>query len=136
MAPNETTILTTNLLQPSQLPEILSLQAFTALFPRSQQSSPQVRALYRDLQQQRRRDADEVAANIEHEAEAAPALRRNILKARGAAGRENPDEEIEIERAVSAHSSFRLACLDAEIVHSSTHQRETQGTSYSPSFQS
>jgi centromere-localized protein 2 len=102
MAPHEVTILKNYLLLPAHLPTIVSLQEFTSYFPKSQQSSPQIRALYRDLQQQRSAVVDAVAGNIDSEVRRGRALRRAIAKARREA---NPDEgvddEIEIERNVS-----------------------------------
>lgn len=102
MAPNEATILENYLLLPARLPAAVSLQEFTSYFPKSQQSSPQVRILYRDLQQQRNAVVDAVAANIDIEVRRGKALRRAVLKARREAAQEDDiDDEIEIERNVS-----------------------------------
>lgn len=99
MAPNEATILENYLLLPARLPAAVSLQEFTSYFPKSQQSSPQVRILYRDLQQQRNAVVDAVAANIDIEVRRGKALRRAVLKARREAAQEDDiDDEIEIER--------------------------------------
>ncbi len=76
MAPNESAILKSYLLTPSQLPTIISLGDFTALFPKSQQGSPQIRALYRDLQRQRDAAVDSVSANIQAEVARAKVPRR------------------------------------------------------------
>lgn len=101
MAPTEATILSTFLLPPAPLPSIISLKAFTELFPRSQQSSPQIRTLYRDLQHQRAQIADAVAHNIATETKRGNAQRRAVVKARRAAAREEQDDEVDIESAVS-----------------------------------
>jgi centromere-localized protein 2 len=101
MAPTEATILSTFLLPPAPLPSIISLKAFTELFPRSQQSSPQIRTLYRDLQHQRAQITDAVAHNIATETKRGNAQRRALVKARRAAAREEQDDEVDIESAVS-----------------------------------
>lgn len=100
MAPTESAILANYLLVPAQLPTIISLKEFTDLFPRAQQSSPQVKKLYRDLQTQRNALIDAVASNIESEAKRAKALRREVLRAKREAEDHEIDEEIDIERAV------------------------------------
>ncbi|ROW02597.1 hypothetical protein VPNG_07877 [Cytospora leucostoma] len=99
MAPTESTILANYLLVPSQLPTIISLKEFTGLFPRSQQSSAQVRKLYRDLQNQRNALIDEVLSNIETEVKKGKVLRREVLRARREAEEQEIDDEIDIERA-------------------------------------
>jgi centromere-localized protein 2 len=107
MAPNEATILENYLLLPARLPAVVSLQEFTSYFPKSQQSSPQIRTLYRDLQQQRNAVVDTVAANIDTEVQRGKALRRAVIKARREAAREDDiDDEIEIERNASTHVSW------------------------------
>ncbi|KAI1858889.1 uncharacterized protein JN550_012348 [Neoarthrinium moseri] len=99
MAPTESAILQNYLLVPARLPVIVSLQEFTSYFPKSQQSSPQVRTLYRDLQQQRNAVVDSVASNINDEVRRGKALRRAVAKARREAETdEGIDDEIEIER--------------------------------------
>ena len=101
MAPTEATILTTFLLPPAPLPSIITLKAFTELFPKSQQSSPQVRALYRDLQHQRARLIDGVGRNIAAEIERGNAQRRAVVRARREAEKEEQDDEVDVETAVS-----------------------------------
>lgn len=100
MATNEATILRNYLLLPARLPTIISLQEFTSLFPKSQQSSPQIRSLYRDLQQQRNAVVDGVSQNIDAQVKQGKALRREVIKARREAELEEQDDEIEIERMV------------------------------------
>lgn len=100
MAPTEHTILTAFLLPPAPLPAVLSLTAFTLLFPKSQQSSPQIKALYRDLQRQRARTTDTVASNIETEVLRGREQRRAVVRARWAMDREEGDEEVEVEKLV------------------------------------
>lgn len=89
------------LLVPAQLPTIISLKEFTELFPRAQQSSLQVRRLYRDLQNQRNALIDEVASNIETEVKRGKVLRREVLRAKREAEDQEGDDEIDLERAVS-----------------------------------
>lgn len=67
MPPTEATLLSAFLLPPAPLPAIITLKSFTQLFPKSQQSSPHIKALYRDLQNQRARLTDAVAKNIVEE---------------------------------------------------------------------
>jgi centromere-localized protein 2 len=103
MPPTEHDILTNYLLTTAQLPSIISLQEFTALFPRALQSSPQIRSLYRDLQSQRNSVVDEVASNIDEEARRGKAMRRAVIRARRDAEKmaREEDGEVEIERMVS-----------------------------------
>ncbi|KAI1497428.1 Cnl2/NKP2 family protein-domain-containing protein [Biscogniauxia marginata] len=105
MAPTEATILRNYLLLPSRLPAVISLQEFTSLFPKSQQSSPQIRTLYRDLQQQRNAVVDAVSTNIDAEVKQGKALRRAVVKAKREAEREEQDDEIEIERVLFGPTS-------------------------------
>ncbi|KAI1269519.1 Cnl2/NKP2 family protein-domain-containing protein [Xylariaceae sp. FL1019] len=108
MAPTEGTILRNYLLLPSRLPTIISLQEFTSLFPKSQQTSPQVRALYRDLQHQRNALVDAVSASIDTEVKQGKALRRTIIKTKREGALDEQDDEIEIERALSGSASTTL----------------------------
>ncbi|KAI0161431.1 Cnl2/NKP2 family protein-domain-containing protein [Xylariaceae sp. FL1272] len=108
MAPTEGTILRNYLLLPSRLPTIISLQEFTSLFPKSQQASPQVRALYRDLQHQRNALVDAVSASIDAEVKQGKALRRTIIKTKREGTRDDQDDEIDIERALFGSTSTTL----------------------------
>ncbi|KAJ2981210.1 hypothetical protein NUW58_g6743 [Xylaria curta] len=108
MAPTEDTILRNYLLLPSRLPSIISLQEFASLFPKSQQSSPQVRALYRDLQQQRNAVVDAVSASIDAEVKQARALRRTIIRTKKESEYEEQDDEIEIERTLFGSTSTAI----------------------------
>jgi len=105
MAPTEATILTIFLLSPAPLPFIISLKAFTELFPKSQQSSPQVKALYRDLQYQRARLIDDVGRNIAAEIKRGNAQRRAVVRARREAEKEEQDDEVEVETALFGPTS-------------------------------
>ncbi|KAH8677962.1 Cnl2/NKP2 family protein-domain-containing protein [Xylariales sp. PMI_506] len=106
MAPSEAAILQNYLLLPARLPTVVSLQEFTSYFPKSQQSSPQIRVLYRDLQQQRNGVVDAVAGNIDAEVKRGKALRRAVAKARREAELdEGIDDEIEIERNLFGSTS-------------------------------
>ncbi|KAH8706507.1 Cnl2/NKP2 family protein-domain-containing protein [Ilyonectria robusta] len=100
MAPTEAELLTNYLIQPSSLTSITTLDQFKALFPRPLQASPQVRSLYRDLQAQRNAVLDHVAADIEAEVKGGNALRREVIRAKREAAREDVDGEIEMERAL------------------------------------
>ncbi|GAB1312914.1 Cnl2/NKP2 family protein-domain-containing protein [Madurella fahalii] len=98
MAPTEQKILSNYLLVPAQLPAIISLQEFVGLFPRSLQSSPQIRSLYRDLQSQRNALVDLVAEQIDEEAKHGKAMRRALIRSRREADAQEQDDELEIER--------------------------------------
>ncbi|APA16323.1 hypothetical protein SS1G_14342 [Sclerotinia sclerotiorum 1980 UF-70] len=100
MPPTESTILTNFLLPPASLPTIISLQSFTSLFPRSQQSSPAIRTLYRDLQHQRAQLVDKVTANIEQEVRRGKAMERAVVRGRRQDERTAQDDEVDIERAL------------------------------------
>ncbi|KAK4162186.1 centromere-localized protein 2 [Cladorrhinum sp. PSN259] len=107
--PSEQKILTDYLLIPSQLPSIISLSEFTALFPKSLHSSPQIRTLYRDLQSQRNKTIDAVAQEIQVESkQRGKALRRHILSLKTRHSQENnqdevdDDDELEIERMLGS----------------------------------
>ncbi|KAL4891952.1 Cnl2/NKP2 family protein-domain-containing protein [Aspergillus ambiguus] len=84
MAPSETSILSNFLLSPASLPTVISLQQFTELFPKRLRSHPQIRVLYRELQQIREQDMDLVNGNIDAETRQGEnqkaELRRSIMK--------------------------------------------------------
>ncbi|KAK1754615.1 Cnl2/NKP2 family protein-domain-containing protein [Echria macrotheca] len=101
MAPTEAKILNNYLLLPAQLPAIISLDEFIALFPRSLQSSPHIRSLYRDLQSQRNAVVDSVADEIEAEVKQGKAIRRAARRAKHDAEARDFDEEVEIEKMIS-----------------------------------
>lgn len=101
MAPTEATILSTFLLPPAPLPAILSLKTFTDFFPKAQQSSPVIRLLYRDLQHQRARLTDTVTRNIAAEVKRGIVQRRAVVQARRTAERDEVDDEVDVETAVS-----------------------------------
>ncbi|KAI1043395.1 hypothetical protein LB505_002172 [Fusarium chuoi] len=100
MAPTEAELLANYLIQPSPLTAIVTLEQFKTLFPRPLQSSPQVRSLFRDLQAQRADLLDQVAENIAHEAKRGITMRREVVRAKREAEREDLDVEIEMERAL------------------------------------
>jgi centromere-localized protein 2 len=102
MAPTEQKILTNYLLVPAQLPAIISLDEFVALFPRPLQSSPRIRSLYRDLQSQRNAVIDSVAEQIEAETKQGKAMRRAVIRSKREADAQEQDDEVEIERMVSS----------------------------------
>lgn len=99
--PSESDILTNYLLQPAPLPSITTFNQFVLLFPRPLHNSPQLRSLYRDLQAQRNAVVDAVAASIQDEVKRGVVMRREVLRLRREAEREDIDGEVEMERAVS-----------------------------------
>ena len=105
MAPTESALLANFLLTPSQLPAIITPQEFTALFPRAQQSSTQIRTLYRDLQTQRNTIVDQVAAHIVEQERKGKRLRQWVVEERRHAERDQYDKEETIERSVRFSAS-------------------------------
>ncbi|KAF5024928.1 hypothetical protein F66182_3012 [Fusarium sp. NRRL 66182] len=105
MAPTEAELLANYLIQPSTLTAITTIEQFKALFPRPLQSSPQVRSLFRDLQAQRTEILDQVAENIADETKRGIAMRREVVRVKREAEREEIDAEIEIERALFGDAS-------------------------------
>ncbi|ROT42445.1 hypothetical protein SODALDRAFT_287705, partial [Sodiomyces alkalinus F11] len=109
MAPTESTILSNYLTIAAKLPAIITLEQFTAFFPRSQQSNPQIRSLYRHLQHQRNATVDAVTENIAAEEKHGKALRRETARSRREAAEHEADPELQIENALfgddSGHSS-------------------------------
>jgi len=82
MAPSESSILRNFLLPPAPLPVALPFDQFKDLFPRSLQSNPKLQELYRELQNQRAIDIDDVKRNIEAEVKKGELQRREIIRAR------------------------------------------------------
>ncbi|KAH6606721.1 hypothetical protein Trco_005874 [Trichoderma cornu-damae] len=103
--PTESDILTNYLLQPAPLPSITTFGKFALLFPRPLRNSPQLRSLYRDLQAQRNAVVDAVAASVQDEVKRGAAMRREVLRQRREAEREDVDGEVEMERALFGHES-------------------------------
>ncbi len=111
MPPAESTILANFLLSPAALPTIITLTKFTDLFPKAQRSNPQIGLLYRELQHIRALDTDQVRRNIAQEVKRGERQRREVVKARRKADREDLNgvdmREIEMETEVM---SLRLLC--------------------------
>lgn len=109
MAPSEEKILSTWLLVPASLQSVMTLGAFTRLFPASQANNPQIRLLYRDLQHQRASLVDAVERNIEAEAARGSAQKRSVLRVRKGPEKEEQDDEVDIEYAVRCELLY-LTC--------------------------
>lgn len=86
MAPSEESILGNFLLSPASLPTIISLQKFTELFPKRFQSHPQVKVLYRELQELRSQDMDSITEHILDEVKAGEQQKADLLDAVKASG--------------------------------------------------
>ena len=82
MAPTEHAILTNFLLPPSPLSAALSLEKFTALFPKTERSNPQIAYLYHELEYARAVAIDQVKANIAQEVKKGEGQRREVVRAR------------------------------------------------------
>lgn len=107
--PSELSILSNFLLSPAALPTVISLQKFTELFPKRLQSHPQIRVLYRELQELRSQDMDRVSENILHEVrrgERQKAELRNALQMRGVDGLDAHDHrEMDLDLQLFGSSS-------------------------------
>lgn len=86
MAPSEESILGNFLLSPASLPTIISLQKFTELFPKRLQSHPQIKVLYRELQELRSQDMDAITEHILDEVKAGEQQKAELLEAVKASG--------------------------------------------------
>lgn len=120
MAPTEGNILSNYLTIAAKLPAIISLEQFTAFFPKSQQSNPQIRTLYRHLQHQRNITVDTVTENIEAEERHGRALRRETARARREAAEHETDPELQIENAVSLSKSTYSSAQATRTLRGST----------------
>lgn len=110
--PTESSILTNYLLLPADLRTIVTPRQFAALFPKPHSSSPQIPALYRDLETQRAATIAEVRENIEAELRKGRKMRAEVARIRREAEGEGGDDEVEIERAVRALSRVTASsCL-------------------------
>lgn len=98
--PTESTILTSYLLLPADLRSIITPTQFAALFPRSAASSPQIPALYRDLETQREAAIAAVRENIEAEVRRGRQMRAEVARLRREEEEIGGDDEMEVERAV------------------------------------
>jgi len=81
IAAAEAQILKSYLLNPASLPTIITLEEFRVLFPANQQSHPEVKLLYRDLQFLRTVDTDLVEENIYKECRDGERQRRELQQA-------------------------------------------------------
>ncbi|KAK8174203.1 Cnl2/NKP2 family protein-domain-containing protein [Phyllosticta citrichinensis] len=93
MPHTETSLLSDLLLRPAPLTNVITLQQFIDLFPRSQASNPAIPRLYRELQHQRATDIDDVKRSIAGEA------KRGEQQARQVAKRRRKEERGELEEA-------------------------------------
>ncbi|KAI9739406.1 MAG: hypothetical protein M1818_005094 [Claussenomyces sp. TS43310] len=105
MAPTEHKILTTFLLPPAPLPQTITLSMFKSLFPRSEQSSPEIKRLYRSIQHQRALLTDAVALNIDAEVRRGKAQQNAVVRSRRAAEKLELDDEVVIENALFGSTS-------------------------------
>ncbi|KAK2768475.1 hypothetical protein FQN54_000330 [Arachnomyces sp. PD_36] len=109
MAPSEETILSNFLLAPSPLHMIISLQKFTELFPKRLRSHPQVRVLYRELQQLRAQDIDLVRENLDRQIRKGETQKEELRAARATTGvsgmRESDHREMDIDVQLFGQSS-------------------------------
>lgn len=93
MAPtlSEESILGNFLISPASLPTIISLQKFTELFPKRLQSHPQIKVLYRELQEIRSQNMDLVRENIMQEIQHGKKQRADLLAAMKSSGVDGMD---------------------------------------------
>ena len=104
MAPTEHSILSTFLLNPASLQTFMTLEQFTALFPRTQRGNPQIKFLYRELQYQRALVTDQVKKEITAEIKRGQKLQREVARARRKAEQDNfgldPNDGREIDMEI------------------------------------
>jgi centromere-localized protein 2 len=79
---SESTILKTFLLTPASLPQSLTLEQFTELFPSRHQGDAAVSSLYHELQHQRLQDIDDVKRNISAEVSRGEKQKRVVKRGR------------------------------------------------------
>lgn len=101
MPPTEQKILTTFLLHPAPLPQIIKPSVFAGFFPKKEQASSEIKRLYRSLQHQRALLTDAVSRNIEAEVKRGKAQQSAVIRSRRAAETPELDDEVLIENAVS-----------------------------------
>ncbi len=107
-AATEAQILKSYLLNPASFPTIITLDEFTDLFPTNQQSHPQVKLLYRDLQFLRTVDTDLVEENIAKECRDGERQRREMYQAlhqqphlsQKNSGQLNGDKDIQVDEVL------------------------------------
>ena len=95
--PTESSLLSILLLSPASLPIVLTVQKFTALFPDSVRSSPQILLFYRDLQHQRALQIDAVRKSTAVEAKQGEYMKQEIIRARRREEREGPGFGMDVE---------------------------------------
>ncbi|OAA63068.1 Kinetochore subunit NKP2 [Cordyceps fumosorosea ARSEF 2679] len=104
--PTEAELLSSYLLDPARLPNIMTLDQFRALFPRDVRSAAPIRSLFLDLAAQRGQAVDAVAAAIELEARrGGPAIRREVARQRREELDWEVDGEVEMDRALFGSDS-------------------------------
>ncbi|KAJ5662764.1 Kinetochore subunit NKP2 [Penicillium macrosclerotiorum] len=118
MAPSEETILSNFLLSPAPLPTIMSLQKFTELFPKRLRNHPHIRSLYRELQQVRDHDMDQVNENIDQEIKQGERQKAELRAALLAAGVEAADANEQREIDLDLHLFAQTPATNPEDYHS------------------
>jgi centromere-localized protein 2 len=112
---SETTLLKSFLLTPSSLPESLTIQQFTELFPTRHQGDSTIPSLYRELQHQRAQDIDDVKRNINTEIAQGEKQKRLIKRGRrrwqesDLEGLDEKDVRMEADVTVQSISSIAMA---------------------------
>lgn len=88
----------------------MSLRKFTDLFPAAHRSDPQIAILYREFQHQRAMDTDDVTRNIAAEVKRGEAQRREVIRSRRRADREELDgldkQDVQMELEVCSRLCF------------------------------
>lgn len=116
MAPTEESILSNFLLSPAPLPTVMSLQKFTELFPKRMRSHPQIRSLYRELQQLREQDMDLVNENIDQEIRRGEDQKAELRKAAAAANNSNSGGGDAGDAGVDGSDAQREMRMDAQLL--------------------
>lgn len=118
MPPSEESILSNFLLTPSLLPTIISLEKFTELFPAKLRSHPQVKTLYRELQQLRAQDVDLVRENIDRELGRGERQKQELKNAQKSPGVSGMDHQDLLEADMDVHLFGQPSKTAPEHLHS------------------
>ncbi|BDD58265.1 hypothetical protein MPDQ_003697 [Monascus purpureus] len=116
--PSEKSVLSNFLLSPASLPTVMSLQKFTELFPKRLRSHPQIRALYRELQQLREQDMELINENIDEEVERGKEQRGELRKASRNRDVESLNENDQREMDIDMRLFGSEPALSSEDYHS------------------
>lgn len=118
MAPSEAFILSSFLLSPASLHTVVSLQQFTEMFPKRLRSHPHVKALYRELQEIREQDIDQVNGNIDTETKNGVQQKEELRKSVTKTGIDDMNDHDRKEMDMDTQLFGRTSAASPEDYHS------------------